>query len=72
MISAKSRAGYGHPRSSSWMNNYGKLRRRTDRDGVIVDFYLHLAAVFVAVRCFIQAARHAHRWGTRPTTRRLK
>ena len=59
-------------RTHSWMNNYGKLRRCTDRDGAIVDFYLHLAAAFVTVRCLIQAARHTHRWDTRPTTRRLK
>lgn len=54
------------------MNNYGKLRRCTDRDGVVVDFYLHLAAAFVTVRCLIQAARHTHCWDTRPTARRLK
>ena len=59
-------------RTNSWMNNYGKLRRCTDRDGVIVDFYLHLAAAFVTLRCLIQAARHTHRWSTRPTARRLK
>lgn len=58
-------------RTNSWMNNYGKLRRCTDRNGVIVDFYLHLAAAFVTVRRLIQAARHTHRWDTRPTTRRL-
>lgn len=59
-------------RTNSWMNNYGKLRRCTDRDGTVVDFYLHLAAAFVTVRCLIQAARHTYRWDTRPTTRRLK
>ena len=33
------------------MNGYGKLRRCTDRDGRIVDFYLYLArAAFVTVR----------------------
>lgn len=59
-------------RTNSWTNNYGKLRRCTDRDGAIIDFYLHLAAAFVTVRCLIQAARHTHRWDTRPTVRRLK
>jgi hypothetical protein len=59
-------------RTHSWMNNYGKLRRCTDRDATIIDFYLHLAAAFVTVRCLIQAARHTHRWDNRPTTRRLK
>ena len=59
-------------RTHSWMNNYGKLRRCTDRDGIIVDFYLHLAAAFVTVRALIREARTHYRWDTRPTTRRLK
>lgn len=54
------------------MNGYGKLRRCTDRDGRIVDFYLYLAAAFVAVRALIRAARTHYRWDTQPTTRRLK
>jgi hypothetical protein len=59
-------------RTHSWMNGYGKLRRMTDRDGKIVDFYLYLAATFVTVRALIQRARHRYRWDTRPTTKRLK
>lgn len=59
-------------RTHAWMNNYGKLRRCTDRDGVIVDFYLYLAAAFVTLRCLIQNARQTYRWPGRPTTRRLK
>jgi hypothetical protein len=59
-------------RTHSWMNNFGKLRRCTDRDGTIVDFYLYLAAAFVTVRCLIQKARQTYRWEGRPTTRRLK
>jgi hypothetical protein len=54
------------------MNGYGKLRRCTDRDGRIVDFYLYLAAAFVTVRAFIREARSRYRWDTRPITRRLK
>ena len=54
------------------MNGYGKLRRCTDRDGRIVDFYLYLAAAFVTVRALIRDARTRYRWATRPTTRRLK
>jgi hypothetical protein len=49
-----------------------QLGRCTDHDGVIVDFYLHIGAAFVAVRCLIQAARHTNRWDTRPATRRLR
>lgn len=59
-------------RLHAWMNNYGKLRRCTDRDGAVVDFYLYLAAAFVTVRQLIQRARTLYRWPTRPTTRRLK
>lgn len=59
-------------RTHSWMNGYGKLRRCTDRDGKIVDFYLYLAAAFVTIRALIREARTRYRWDTRPTTRRLK
>ena len=59
-------------RTHAWMNGYGKLRRCTERDGKIVDFYLHLTAAFVVVRRLIQQARTRYRWATRPTTKRLK
>jgi hypothetical protein len=59
-------------RTHSWMNGYGKLRRMTDRDAAIVNFYLYLAAAFVTVRALIQRARKRYRWDTRPTTKRLK
>lgn len=59
-------------RTNSWMNGYGKLRRRTDRNGLIIDFFLYLAAAFVILRRLIQRARSRYRWPTRPTTKRLK
>jgi Transposase DDE domain len=59
-------------RTHSWMNGYGKLRRCTDRNPKIVDFYLYLAATLVTIRQLIQQARKTYRWPTRPTTRRLK
>lgn len=59
-------------RTQSWMNGYGKLRRCTERRGVVVDFYLLLAAAFVVTRCLIREARSRYRWPARPTTRRLK
>jgi transposase len=59
-------------RTQAWMNGYGKLRRCTERDGALVDFYLFLAAAFVTVRALIRAARQRFRWPGRPTTRRLK
>jgi transposase len=59
-------------RTQAWMNGYGKLRRCTERDGAVVDFYLFLAAAFVTVRALIREARQRYRWPGRPTTRRLK
>jgi transposase len=59
-------------RTQSWMNGYGKLRRCTERNALVVDFYLFLAAAFVVARRLIQRAREDYRWPTRPTTRRLK
>src|SRR6266498_3678800 len=59
-------------RTHGWMNGYGKLRRCTDRDGKIVDFFPYLAATFVTVRALLRAARTRYRWSTRPTTLRLK
>jgi hypothetical protein len=54
-------------RQIRWMNGYGKLRRCTERDGKIVDFYLYLAAALLTVRRLIQRARTLYRWDTRPT-----
>ena len=59
-------------RTHPWMNGYGKLRRCTERDAKIVDFYLYLAAALVTLRQLIQRARTRYRWDTRPTTKRLK
>ena len=59
-------------RTHSWMNDYGKLRRCTDRSLAVVEFYLYLTAALITVRQLIQQARSRYRWPTRPTTRRLK
>jgi hypothetical protein len=54
------------------MNGYGKLRRCTERNGMVVDLYLFLAATFVVARALIRRARQIYRWPARPTTTRLK
>ncbi|MGP3991615.1 IS5 family transposase [Streptomyces sp. 3N207] len=59
-------------RTHSWMNDYGKLRRCTERSGKVVEFYLHLAATLVTLRMLIRRATRLYRWDERPTTRRLK
>ncbi|MGW1711010.1 IS5 family transposase [Streptomyces sp. NPDC002206] len=57
-------------RTHSWMNDFGKLRRCTDKRGIVVDFYL--AATIVTLRMLIRRATPQYRWDGRPTTRRLK
>lgn len=59
-------------RTNSWVNGFGKIRRCTDRNAAIIDFYLYLAAAIVTIRQLIQRARTLYRWDARPTTRRLK
>ena len=59
-------------RTHSRMNGCGKLRRCTERNAKIVDFYLYLAAALVTIRQLIQRARARYRWDTRPITKRLK
>jgi hypothetical protein len=59
-------------RTHAWMNGSGKLRRGTEKQRTVVDFYLFLAAAIVVVRQLIHRARTRYRWPTRPTTRRLK
>ncbi|WP_327411588.1 IS5 family transposase [Streptomyces sp. NBC_01233] len=59
-------------RAHSWMNGFGKLRRCTEKNGNVVDFYLHLTATIVTLRMLIRRATLQYRWDTRPTTRRLK
>jgi len=59
-------------RTQSWMSYVGKVRRRTERNSRVIDFYLFLAATFVVTRCLIQRARNRSRWPGQSTTRRLK
>ena len=46
------------------MNGYGKLRRCTERNARVVDFYLYLAAALVTICQLIQRARARYRWDT--------
>ena len=54
------------------MNGYGKLRRCTERNARVVDFYLYLAAALVTICQLIRRARTRYRWDTRPITKRLR
>jgi transposase len=49
-------------RTHSWMNSYGKLRRCTEKNSTVVEFYLHLAAALVTLRMLIRHATIRYRW----------
>jgi transposase len=57
-------------RTNSWMNNFGKLRRNTERRRVCTEFYLALATAIITVRSLVRRAWYTHRWDTRPTSPR--
>lgn len=56
-------------RTHSWMNDYGKLRRCTEKRGEVVDFYLSLAAALVTLRMLIRRATKRYRWDGRTQKR---
>jgi len=49
-------------RTHSWMNGFGKLRRSTDKQHHIVEFFLFLAAAITVIRQLINTARTRYRW----------
>ena len=59
-------------RTNSWLNDFGRLRRCTERRRDCVDAYLALAAAIVTVRALCRAAWLLYRWDTRPRSRRIR
>ncbi|MEU3283261.1 IS5 family transposase [Streptomyces antibioticus] len=59
-------------RTNSWLNNFGKLRRCTERRRVCVEFYIALAAAVVTIRSLIRRAWFTYRWDTRPRSPRIR
>jgi transposase len=59
-------------RTNSWLNDFGKLRRCTERRRDCVDAYLALAAAIVTVRALCRAAWLLYRWDSRPRSRRIR
>ncbi|TFV54520.1 IS5 family transposase [Geodermatophilus sp. DF01-2] len=59
-------------RTNSWLNDFGKLRRCTERRRDCVDAYLALAAAIVTVRALCRAAWLLYRWDDRPRSRRIR
>ncbi|MER6076557.1 IS5/IS1182 family transposase, partial [Streptomyces sp. NPDC001817] len=57
---------------TSWMNNFGKLRRNTERRRVCTELYLALAMAIITVRSLIRRAWYTHRWDTRPRSPRIR
>ena len=58
--------------ANSWLNDFGKLRRCTERTQIAVQAYLDLAAAIVTVRALIRAARTLYRWEGRPRSPRIR
>ncbi|MFE2600558.1 IS5 family transposase [Streptomyces sp. NPDC059396] len=59
-------------RTNSWMNNFGKLRRNTERRRACTEFFLALATAIITVRSLIRRAWYTHRWDTRPRSPRIR
>jgi hypothetical protein len=59
-------------RANSWLNDFGRLRRCTERRKDCVDAYLALAVAIVTVRALRRAVWLLYRWDTRPRSRRIR
>ena len=59
-------------RTNSWLNDFGRLRRCTERRRDCVDAYLNLAAAIVTLRALLRAAWYLYRWDTRPRSPRIR
>ncbi|MEY9849018.1 hypothetical protein ABH940_006122 [Streptacidiphilus sp. BW17] len=59
-------------RTNSWMNNFGKLRRCTERRRVCVEFFIALAAAIITIRSLIRRAWLLYRWPNRPRSPRIR
>lgn len=59
-------------RTNSWCNNYGKIRRNTERHQAPVDFYLAAACILITIRSLIVRAWKHYRWNTRPRSPRIR
>jgi hypothetical protein len=57
---------------AGWLNDFGKLRRCTERRRACIDGYLALAAAIVTLRALRRAAWLFYRWNTRPRSARIR
>jgi transposase len=59
-------------RTHAWLNDFGRLRRCTERRRDCVDAYLCLAAAIVTIRAPRRAAWYLYRGDTRPRSPRIR
>ncbi|SCF91109.1 hypothetical protein GA0115254_12445 [Streptomyces sp. Ncost-T10-10d] len=59
-------------RTNSWMNNFGKLRRCTERRKDAVEFFIAMASAIITIRCLIRRAWTLYRWDTCPRSPRIR
>ena len=59
-------------RTNSWLNDFGRLRRCTERRKTCIQAYLALAAAIVTVRALLRAAWYHYRWENRPRSPRIR
>jgi transposase len=59
-------------RTNAWMNNFGKLRRCTERHRDRVEFFIALASAIITVRSLIRQAWFGYRWDARPHSPRIR
>ena len=59
-------------RTHAWLNDYGRLRRCTERRPCCVEAYLALAAAIVTLRALLRAAWYRYRWDDRPRSPRIR
>jgi transposase len=59
-------------RTNAWLNDFGRLRRCTERRKPCVEAYLALATAIVTLRALLRAAWYRYRWDTRPRSPRIR
>ena len=59
-------------RTNAWLNDFGRIRRCTERRRPCIEAYLALAIAIVTVRALLRAAWYRYRWDTRPRSPRIR
>jgi hypothetical protein len=59
-------------RTNAWLNDFGRIRRCTERRRPCIEAYLALATAIVTLRALLRAAWYRYRWGTRPRSPRIR